>query len=86
MALTANIDGLRNDSIWALDLNVNGDTWGTDTLLPYDSFPMLVLGSDNKGGVTLQHPETEDMYYVQSLDLDYETTEETNGNTHAILI
>lgn len=69
--LMAEIDGLREDSIWALDLNVNGDAWGTDTLLPYDSFPMIVLGADNKGGVIIQHPETEDMYYVQTADLEY---------------
>ena len=69
--LMADIDGLREDSIWALDLNVNGDTWGIDTLLPYDSFPMIVLGADNNGGGVLQQPETEDMYFVQTADLLY---------------
>jgi len=76
MTLMASIpDG---DAISAIILNINDDQWSEEIWLASINFPMLVLGSDNKGGAILQHTETEDLYYVQSLDLNYKNTEVIN--------
>ena len=79
MALTASINNVKSnldprtegDEISAVLLNINGDTWGKEVWLGASNFPMIVLGSDNKGGTILQHKEKEDLYYVQSIDLTY---------------
>ena len=72
MTLIARINNeVEGDEISAVILDMNDDPWGKNVWLGASNFPMLVLGSDNKGGVTLQHPETEDMYYVQTADLEY---------------
>ena len=73
MALMARINNeVEGDEISAVILDLNDDPCGKNVWLGASNFPMLVLGSDNKGGTILQHTESEDMYYVQSLDLDYE--------------
>ena len=80
-----------SETVPALSLNVNGEeslhtgrpwwddqcnTWHYETNLPLMSFPMKVLGSDNHGGCILQDTETQDLYFVQTIDLDFIHREE----------